>query len=308
MNKLKYHIAVIGCQMNISDAERISGILEDLGLESSKSKENAKVIIAITCGIRKRAEDKIYGLIPKIKKHKPETIIILTGCLSRRKDVFRRLNKHVDIWMHTSDMENLAQEIHKKIPNLKKENNPNIKSLKNYLSLKPKYSSAYSAFVPIGSGCNNWCTYCVVPKARGKEVYRDPEEIINEIKDLVSKNYKEITLIAQNVDSYNHISPNGKKTNFAELFKLVDNINGYFWLRFSTSHPKDISEELINALKNGSTKICPHIHLPVQSGDDNLLKAMNRHYTSKKYLNLIKNIRVNLDSELPVAITTDVIV
>ncbi|MBL7057906.1 tRNA (N6-isopentenyl adenosine(37)-C2)-methylthiotransferase MiaB [Patescibacteria group bacterium] len=306
MKIFKYNVVLIGCQMNVSDAERIKGILEDMGLVNSNERNEADVVIVTTCGVRQHAEDRIYGIIPRIKKHNPKSIIVLTGCLSKRQDVINRLNKHVDIWLNAKDMANLSQLLFEKLPTLKPQPK-NIESLKNYLSLQPKYTSKYSAYVPIGNGCNNWCTYCVVPKARGSEAYRAPEEILNEVRGLIKNNYKEITLIAQNVDSYNFIDESNNSTSFATLLQQVDDLEGEYWLRFSTNHPKDISNDLVQVIKNGK-RICPHIHLPVQSGDDEILKAMNRNYTKEEYLRLVDTIRINLDAELPATITTDIIV
>ena len=307
MKRLKYNMTVIGCQMNVSDAERIEGILTDLGLEKWSCREEADVVIVTTCGVKQHAEDRIYGIIPRVKKRNPKAITILTGCLSKRADVQKRLNKHVDIWLNAPEMPRLAQLLMEKLPELKNSGSKNTSSLKNYLSLLPKYSNKYSAFVPIGNGCNNACTYCVVPKARGIEVYRNPSEIIKEVKSLVSKGYKEITLIAQNVDSYKHVNTNNEVTDFAELMKAVDKIEGEYWLRFSTNHPKDITGGLIEVLQNRK-HICLHIHLPVQSGDNKILQAMNRKYTKEEYLRLVMFIKDCLDRYIPISLTTDIIV
>ncbi|MFH1412662.1 MAG: tRNA (N6-isopentenyl adenosine(37)-C2)-methylthiotransferase MiaB [bacterium] len=289
MNKT-YHIITIGCQMNKSDSERIAKYLEDYGFVLEQDKFKADLIVLTTCGVRQSAEDRIYGLVPRIKNYNPQAKIILTGCLVDRKDVRRRLKDKVDIWLPIIKLSGLADI------GLPKSH---YNSLQSYLSLSPKYESSFKAFVPIGNGCNNFCTYCVVPYARGREIYRDYDEIISEIKDLVIRGYREITLIAQNVNSY---ESNGY--DFSDLLKMADQINGDFWISFATSHPKDMSDKLIQTIKN-SRKICHHVHLPAQAGDNDVLQAMNRKYTIEHYLELIKKIRKALPD---VNLTTDIIV
>ncbi len=308
-----FNIVVIGCQMNKSDSERITGYMELYGFKET-SREKASIVFIATCGVRQTPEDKIYGLIPEIKKQNKDVIIIITGCLSERKDVQRRLKERVDIWLPIIELPNLINKLSKKF----KINNLKHEITNDYLNIKPKYSSKFSAFVPIGNGCNNFCTYCVVPYARGKEIYRNANEILDEIKNLIKLNYKEIILIAQNVNSYESESKSNKMINFAQLLKMVNDIPGNFWIRFSTSHPKDMSDELINTVVE-CKKVCKHIHLPVQAGDDEILKSMNRGYTVNHYLNLIKKIK-NQESrieklnykknvfQIPISITTDTIV
>jgi tRNA-2-methylthio-N6-dimethylallyladenosine synthase len=290
-NKIKkYNITTIGCQMNKSDSERIAGYLEMLGYQKAKKEEKTDLEIFTTCGVRQSAEDRIYGLVPRVKRRNPEAKIILTGCLSLRPDVKKRLEDKVDIWLPIGQLPDLAGMIGER--NIKLTN-------ENYLSTIPRYASKFSAFVPIGNGCDNFCAYCVVPYARGREVYRPVKEIIDEIEDLSQKGYKEVNLIAQNVNSYR-----SGKDDFPDLLKLANDINGDFWIRFATSHPKDMSEKLIKTIAE-SEKICKHIHLPAQAGDDEILRRMNRKYTKAQYLELIKKIR----SSMPIAaVTTDIIV
>lgn len=293
-----YHIITIGCQMNKSDSERVSGLFSKKGWKETDNKYQADIVVVNTCGIRQSAEDRIYGLIPGIKKKNGNVKIIFTGCLINRKDVRRRLMDSVDFWIPIS-------EFHKFKFKTLEQKSGNC----DYLKLKPKYNSKFSAFVPIGNGCDNYCTYCVVPYARGRETYRKADEIIKEVKNLIKNGYKEITLIAQNVNSYKD-----KKTNFAKLLKQASKISGDFWIRFVTSHPKDMSQELINVIA-GSEKICKHIHLPAQSGDNEILKKMNRKYTVEHYNKLIGLIRNKINTKKrqskglpPVSITTDIIV
>lgn len=294
----KFHIIVIGCQMNKSDSERIAQYMENLGFEWSDDKFVSDYVFITTCGVRQSAEDRIYGIIPKIKKENPQTKIILTGCLSERKDVIRRLEGKVDIWLPIRDLSKLADKlgIDKK----------DVAMLDEYLSYAPKYESKFSAFVPIGNGCDNFCSYCVVPYARGREKYRSSDEVLNEVSELLKKGYKEITLIAQNVNSY---FDKEKSLDFPDLLRAVNDLEGDFWLRFATSHPKDMSDKLIQTIAD-CKKVCEHIHLPAQAGDNTVLKNMNRKYTIEHYKGLLDKIRtiINPEKTLPVSITTDIIV
>ncbi len=309
-----YHIITIGCQMNKSDSERVAGYLEERGFISSPNPQRANLVVITTCGVRQSAEDRVYGLAPKIKKANPKAKIILTGCLSQRKDVIKRLRNYVDIWLPITELNKLAG----KLGLAEKQEG----SLKNYLEAMPRHKSKFSAFVPIGNGCDNFCSYCVVPYARGREVYRPAEDITKEVRGLVKNGYKEIILIAQNVNSYKSENKkqetrNKKQICFSQLLRMVNDIKGDFWIRFATSHPKDMSDELIKAIKD-CHKVCEHIHLPAQSGDDNVLRAMNRKYTAGHYLGLIQKIKKQIATnqktnshefwQPPVSITTDIIV
>jgi len=275
-----YHIITIGCQMNKSDSERMASVLEKRGYKWTQNKYKADLVVVNTCGVRQMAEDRIYGLIPEIRKKNKKVKIILTGCLVNRKDVRNRLKNYVDIWLPIAQMQNAECQ-------------------NDYLKIRPKYESEFSAYVPIGNGCNNYCSYCVVPYARGQEIYRPAKDILSEVRGLAKRGYKEIVLIAQNVNSYK-----SGKIDFAGLLKSVNNVPGDFWIRFLTSHPKDMSDKLIKVVA-GSKKVCRHIHLPAQAGDDKVLKAMNRKYSIKHYVNLIKKIRRAMPDA---GITTDIIV
>lgn len=295
--------------MNRSDSERVAGYLEMLGFVVSEKREEANLLVFTTCGIRESAESRIYGLIPRMKKKHPRVKTILTGCLSKRADINARIASSVDIWLDVNDLPNLSERLVKLFPNIN-----SVSVVSDYLNLQAKYDSNFSASVPIGNGCNNFCSYCVVPYARGREVYRPADEIIAEVGRLVGSGYKEISLIAQNVNSYSSQDTNNKENTmyFYDLLKMVDEIPGDFWIRFSTSHPKDMSDELIEVVANGR-KICWHIHLPVQAGDNDILGQMNRRYTVEHYAELVKKIReriVNTGSEwrAPIAISTDVII
>lgn len=279
-----YYIITIGCQMNKSDSERIAGFLEQQGYKQAENKYSANLAVVNTCGIRQSAEDRIYGLIPEIREKNKKAKIILTGCLAERKDVRRRLKKYVDLWMPIGQM-----AIRR----------PADKRQKDYFKIIPKYQSKFSAFVPIGNGCNNFCSYCAVPYARGREVWRPAEDVVAEVKNLVKKNYKEIILIAQNVNSYKD-----GKINFADLLKMANNIKGEFLIRFYTSHPKDMSDKLIRTIAECG-KVLKEIHLPAQSGDNAILKKMNRKYTVLHYKKIVKKIKRFIPGAL---ISTDIIV
>lgn len=299
MNK-KYHLITIGCQMNKADSERLAAFLENNNWQSTAAVNQAGLVIINTCGIRQSAEDRVYGLVHQIKKKNKLAKIVVTGCLSRRLDVHKRLGAKVDVFLPTSAMPDLFKLLDKKI----KQSPLSLDEVRllqgeKYLTILPKYQNNFSAFVPIGNGCNNFCSYCVVPYARGREVYRPALEIIKEVKDLIKLGYKEIILIAQNVNSYH-----SRNYNFSRLLKNIAEIKGDFWIRFSSSHPKDVSIDLLKTIAQFE-KICPHLHLAAQSGDDEVLKAMNRGYTAEKFIHLINQAR-KLRPEL--AITTDAIV
>lgn len=196
--------------MNFSDSERIAGFFNGLGLKYQENQYKSDFIILVTCGVRQSAEDRIYGLIPMIKKLNPKCKIIITGCLSNRDDVKKRLDKWVDFWIPINQILNLNFKTLSKIKSQKLKIENTQKNSCQYLKIKPDYSNKFSAYVPIGNGCDNFCSYCVVPYARGREIYRPAEEIINEVKDLVNNGYKEIILIAQNVNSYKTEIKNSK--------------------------------------------------------------------------------------------------
>jgi len=313
---MTYNIITIGCQMNVADSERLRSYLEKLGFKNESDFLSANLVVFVTCGVKQAAEDRIHGLINRIYKNNKKTVVVVTGCLSERDDLQRSLGDRVKLWFNISDLLNLNKKIKKFFPKIK-----NIrKKEKDYLELDADYSSNFSAFVPIGNGCDNFCSYCVVPYARGREVYRPAYDILKEIKVLINNGYKEIGLIAQNVNSYKSDNDNriekefgfkikNKKIDFADLLLMVDGFKGDFWLRFSSSHPKDVSDKLIKALKK-SNHVCEHFHLAVQSGDNDILEAMNRKYKVEDYKEKIVKIREALDFKngFSASITSDAIV
>lgn len=277
--------------MNISDSERIAGFLESQGLTPATTAEKANFVVINTCGVRQSAEDRVYGIIHNLRKQTGKRrTIILTGCLADRKDVQKRMRNKVDKFISIKDF---------------------FGKKKDYLCLLPKHTSRLSAYVPIMTGCNNFCAYCVVPYARGRETSRSSKDIIKEIATLAKQNYKEIILLGQNVNSYKSPSPaSGRgikgegRIYFSDLLNKLARSYPEITFRFLTSHPKDFSEELIKVIAENKN-IYREIHLPIQAGSNKILRAMNRPYTKKHYLDLIKKIKKNIPDA---SFTTDVIV
>jgi len=265
---MKYHIITYGCQMNKSDSERIAGQLERKGYRAASKIRQADLIIVNACSIRQSAVDRIYSQVKKIRSQNPKGRLVLTGCLLFKDQ--KQLREQVDqIWPIVD------------------------------LEIKAKRQSAKEAWLPIMTGCNNFCSYCVVPYTRGREYSRPAGQIIKEAKNLIEKGYQTITLLGQNVNSYR-----SGKINFPRLLKKIDQLAGQSKIKFLTSHPKDMSDQLIKVISQ-SKKISKEIHLPVQSGNNQILKKMNRGYTIGHYKKLIRKIR----RAIPEAeISTDIIV
>ena len=278
----KYYIKTFGCAMNVSDSERIASFLEQQGFVLAKKIEDANFVVFNTCGVRQTAEHRAYGMIHDLRKKNKDVRIILTGCLANRKDVQIRMRNVVDLFTEIKDLpKNLSKE---RI---------------NYLSIKPKHTNRFQALIPIMTGCNNFCSYCVVPYARGREISRSKKDIFSEIKKLSKKKYEEIVLLGQNVNSYRD-----KKNNFPKLLNFLAKKFPKINFRFLTSHPKDFSTELMEVIAKNKN-ISRKIHLPIQSGSSRILKAMNRPYTQRHYLGLIKKARKIIPD---VIFTTDIIV
>jgi len=295
-----------GCQMNFSDAERMEGELAKIGYTSTEDMAQADLIMINTCCVRETAEDKVYGKIGEIKslkRNNPDLILGITGCMAQKEG--ERLIKrapHIDFVLGTN-------KIHEVVATVQKLEQAQIKHIVDTEineSEMPENISIHrktplSAWVPIMYGCNNFCTYCIVPYVRGRERSRLPEEIVAEVKEAVKQGYKEVTLLGQNVNSY---GKDHQKATFAQLLAMVDKVEGIERVRYMTSHPKDLSDEVIEVIKN-SQHICNHFHLPVQYGSNKILKAMNRVYTVEAYKELIHKIRAAVPDA---SITTDLIV
>jgi len=300
---MNYHIVSYGCQMNKSDSERIASILKDIGYKPASKIDEADLVVVAMCSVRQSAVDRVYGKINKfseIRKRNPKFKSLLTGCIL--KNDFRKLKEHFDYILTIktlNEWKNFLKE--ENYFDYRDQRNPEF--CKNcgsdYLKIKPSYSNNFSASIPISTGCNNFCTFCVVPHTRGPEIHRNHKEIINEVKNLTQKGIKEIWLLGQNVNSYK-----SEDINFPKLLELVNDVKGDFWIRFTSSHPKDFSIELIKAMRNYE-KVTEYLNLPVQSGNNEVLKEMNRPYTIEKYKEMIKKVR----QEIPnICLSTDVIV
>lgn len=308
VKNLKYYIETWGCQMNEEDSEKLSGMLKRIGYTKTEAKEEASIILFNTCCVRENAENKVYGnlgLLKKLKKKNPDLVIGICGCMMQQNGMADKILKefpYVDIIFGTHNSYKFPEYL-----NRVKTEGVQVKEIFDKETeiiegIPVDRESSIKAFVTIMYGCNNFCTYCVVPYVRGRERSRRPEEIEKEIKELVAQGYKEITLLGQNVNSY------GKgleeEIDFAKLLRRINEIEGLERVRFMTSHPKDLTEDVIMAIKE-CDKLCEQIHLPVQSGSDEILKKMNRHYDREKYMSLIKKIK----EEIPeCSITTDIIV
>lgn len=302
-----YHIITYGCQMNVHESEKIAGILEELNYESVDDISKADIAVFNTCCIRENAENHAFGNIGMLKKLKAvnrKMIIAVGGCLPQQMGKAENLHEkfpYVDIIFGTHNLNKLKEYI--LLKEKQKKAVIRIEDCDGSVSEddKPFRTSYPNAWVNITYGCNNFCSYCIVPYVRGRERSRKSENIIAEVEELVKQGYKEITLLGQNVNSYGNGTD---EITFPELLKKIASIEGKFRLRFMTSHPKDFSEELAKVMLE-NPKICRNLHLPVQSGSDEVLKAMNRKYTSKDYLAKIEILRKYIPD---CAVTTDLIV
>ncbi|AKA68572.1 tRNA (N6-isopentenyl adenosine(37)-C2)-methylthiotransferase MiaB [Clostridium scatologenes] len=306
--KKKFFISTYGCQMNEEDSEKLSGMLKKIGYERTEVKQDSDLIIFNTCCVRENAELKVYGnlgALKKLKDKKPDLIIAICGCMMQQegmaKDIVKRF-PFVDIIFGTHNAYKFPEYL-----NRVKQEGKSIIEIQNkedgiVEGLPIDRKSDVKAFVTIMYGCNNFCTYCIVPYVRGRERSRKPEDIENEIKDLISKGYKEITLLGQNVNSYGKdLEPN---VSFANLLRRINEIGGLERIKFMTPHPKDFTQDVLDAIAE-CENVCEQVHLPVQSGSSSILKKMNRHYTKEQYIDLVRRIRETIPD---VAITTDIIV
>jgi tRNA-2-methylthio-N6-dimethylallyladenosine synthase len=305
MKHKKYFIRTYGCQMNFFDSEVLSGHLENMGYTPAEKKEDADVLILNTCAVRKKAEEKVFSKLGRLRPLKEETpgmIIAVCGCMVQQKEVARKIKERfhfVNLICGTHSLGRFPELLEKARHSSGTIVDIDMESEREYIPVKRE--DPLKAWVPISQGCNNYCTYCIVPYVRGAEKSRPAENIIQEIKKLAQEGYKEVTLLGQNVNSYGHDlygSP-----DFAELLQEVDKIEGLLRIRFMTSHPKDISDKLIRVIEKGD-KICEHIHLPLQAGSNKILKLMNRGYTKEYYLDLVKKIKNAIPDY---SLTTDII-
>ncbi len=303
----KIYIETYGCQMNVGDSEVIFSILGKEGYERTESMDDADVILANTCSVRDNAEQRIWGRIEVFHKQKEKrsgVVVGIVGCMAERlKDKLLDTHK-VDLVAGPDSYRTLPTLLRDIAPD-KPQINVMLSHEETYADIVPVRTdrNGVSAFISIMRGCNNVCSYCVVPYTRGAERSRDPQTIVDEARDVFSKGYKEVTLLGQNVDSYNWKPAEGEGCDFPELLEMVARISPELRVRFATNHPKDISDELIETMARYDN-ICNHIHLPVQSGSDRLLEKMRRRYTAEWYLERVAMIREVLPG---CGITTDVI-
>jgi len=304
----KVYIETYGCQMNVNDSEVVASILQTNGYGLTENIEDADVILINTCSIRENAETRVWGRLEvfrQVKKSKPSVLVGVIGCMAERlKEKLIEEQKTVDLV--------IGPDAYRELPVLLRAAEGGQKGINVLLSREETYAdispvrldrNGVSAFVSIMRGCNNMCSYCVVPYVRGAERSRDPKTIIREVKELVDVGYREVTLLGQNVNSYNWSDKNGERTSFADLLEMVAKVNSNLRVRFSTSHPKDISDEVIYTMAMYEN-ICNHIHLPVQSGSTRILELMNRGYTREYYMKRIEAIRHILPD---CSISTDII-
>ena len=304
----RYYIETWGCQMNEEDSEKLSGMLANIGYEKTLFKDQANVIIFNTCAVRENAELKVYGnlgALKKLKRENPELIIAVCGCMMQQKGMPEEILKkyrHVDIVFGTHNAYKFPEYLERAKTEGVQVKEIFEKETDIVEGMPITRESSVTAYVTIMYGCNNFCTYCIVPYVRGRERSRKPEDILGEIRDLVSKGYKEITLLGQNVNSYGVNLE--QDINFAGLLRLVNEVDGLERIRFMTNHPKDLTDDVVEAVKDCS-KVVEQVHLPVQSGSDRLLKSMNRGYSKEGYLETVQKLKEKVPN---VAISTDIIV
>lgn len=306
----KYCVVTYGCQMNLHESEKISGILSGMGMTAVNEPENADVVVFNTCCIRDTAERRALGNIGKMKELKKKNknlLIVVTGCMTQQNGFAENMKEryqYVDVILGTHNISDLENQIRIRLE--KKKRVAAVLDTDGYIDdeTTPVTRTSFpNAWVNINYGCNNFCTYCIVPYVRGRERSRDMKSIISECEKLINDGYKEITLLGQNVNSYGNDVPD-ENVNFANLLRDVSKIDGKFRIRFMTSHPKDLTEDVVKAIRDND-KICNNIHLPIQAGSNSVLKNMNRRYTREHYLGLIEMIRRYLPD---CGITTDIMV
>lgn len=306
--RLKCCVVTFGCQMNARDSEKLLGILTRIGYESAENEEDADLVVYNTCTVRDNANQRVYGrlgFLHSLKDKKPHMKIVLCGCMMQEANVIEKIKKSyrfVDLVFGTHNLFKFAEllvtmfENREMIIDIWQETDQIVEEL----PVSRKYP--YKSGVNIMFGCNNFCSYCIVPYVRGRERSRDPKEILREIERLAADGVVEVMLLGQNVNSYGRNL--AEPMSFAQLLREAEQIDGIKRIRFMTSHPKDLSDELIDVMRR-SDKICRHLHLPLQAGSDRILRAMNRHYTKAQYLALTDKLKAAMPD---IAITTDLIV
>ena len=314
---LKYTIFTMGCQLNENDSEKISGMMEEMNYTVTNEIEKADCIIFNTCCVRENAEDKLFGKLGEVKKYKEQknTIIAVCGCMMQEKHIVEKMNKsypYVDIIFGTHTLHKLPEDLYNRLCTSK--NIQDILDIDGEIieGLPIKRNDTTKASVTIMNGCNNFCSFCIVPYVRGRERSRAPRDIINEVKCLAAKGYKEITLLGQNVNSYLRVErEKGIQfeeyegvNSFATLLRALNKIEGIDRIRFVSPHPKDFTDDVIDAIAE-CDRVCKFIHLPLQSGNTEILKVMNRKYTKEQFLNLVEKMKLKIPN---LSLSTDIIV
>ena len=301
------YVHTFGCQLNVADGEKLTGLLQAMGYGTTDTVENASLILYNTCAVRENAEDRVFGTLGSIKKLKlenPALILCVTGCMTAQPSVAEKLRKsypYVDIVLGSNAVQKLPEMLCEHINGKRFAWNIDVSSdiPENVPTAR---ESTFKAAVPVMYGCNNFCTYCIVPYVRGRERSRQPEAILDEVRSLIEGGCKEIMLLGQNVNSYGRDLENGM--DFPSLLREIDKIPGEYWIRFMSSHPKDASPALMDAILE-CEHLAKHLHLPVQSGSNDILKRMNRRYTVESYLEKVRYIREKCPD---FSLTTDLIV
>lgn len=304
----KATVITFGCQQNVSDSEKLKGMLSLMGYSITDQENEADFIIFNTCAVREHAQDRVYGNIGKVKqlkKNNPKLIAAVCGCMAQQDIVAEKIKKsypYIDIVFGTQVFHRLPEFVYKRMsgsPRIFENALPNEEIVEE---IPVKRDGTFKGWLPIMYGCNNFCTYCIVPYVRGRERSRAPERILEEARSMIASGCKDITLLGQNVNSYGKDGNHG--VTFAKLLRMINDIEGDFCIRFMTSHPKDCTKELIDTIRD-CKKVSRHLHLPFQSGSDRILNLMNRHYDRKTYLELINYAK----KEIPdLSLTSDIIV
>jgi tRNA-2-methylthio-N6-dimethylallyladenosine synthase len=302
------YVHSFGCQQNVSDGEKIKGMLSEMGFFFTNDIDEADLVLYNTCAVRGHAEDRVFGHVGALKQHKqrhPGSIIALCGCMMQQEQVAEKIRSsytHVDLLFGTHVIHKLPEMMYRLVTGSgrifeRPDSDGNIAE-----GLPLHRDGKFKGWLPIMYGCNNFCSYCIVPYVRGRERSREPDDIIAEAKEMIAAGFKDITLLGQNVNSYGKGEAHG--VNFAKLLRMINQLDGNFQIRFMTSHPKDCTVELLDAMRD-CDKVCKHLHLPFQAGNDRILREMNRHYDRKQYLSLVDAVRERMPD---ISLTSDVIV
>ena len=314
---LKYTILTMGCQLNENDSEKLCGMLEKMGYTKTEKQNDADLALFNTCCVRENAEDKLFGKLGELKRLKEQKgiIIAIGGCMMQEKHITDKIHEsysYTDIIFGTHTLQNFPEDLYKVIEEKRKLEDILDIDGKIYEGLPIKRDSKIKASVTIMNGCNNFCSYCIVPYVRGRERSRQPRDIIEEVKKLAKEGYKEITLLGQNVNSYLRVEREKNipfeeyqgVNSFATLLRAINKIDGIERIRFISPHPKDFTDDVIEAIAD-CEKVCKLVHLPLQSGNTKVLKEMNRKYTKEQYLNLVEKMKNKIPN---LTLSTDIIV